>query len=163
MKRKRAPSFTNYVSTLSRYDNSIWKPIKSSRRSILASPSLRSETPALERWAKSDKERAAAFTKHLADVFQPHEQDPDEEMLAFLASPAQSVEPIQLITPKEIKDVIGLLNMKKAPGMNLIIPKMLKELPPKGMILLTYLFNATLRHQYWPHKLKLAEIILMAE
>ena len=38
---------------------------------------------------------------------------------------------------------------------------MLKELPPKSMILLTYLFNAILRHQYWPHELKLAEIILI--
>jgi hypothetical protein len=29
------------------------------------------------------------------------------------------------------------------------------------MILLTYLFNAILRHQYWPHVLKLEEIILI--
>jgi hypothetical protein len=51
--------------------------------------------------------------------------------------------------------------MKKATGMDLITPKMFKELPQKGTILLTYLFNAILRHQYWPHKLKLAEIILI--
>jgi hypothetical protein len=45
--------------------------------------------------------------------------------------------------------------------MDLITPKMLKELPQKGFILLAHLFNAILRHQYWPHKLKLAEIILI--
>ena len=45
--------------------------------------------------------------------------------------------------------------------MDLMTPKMLKELPPEGMVLLTYLFNAILRHQYWPNKLKLAEIILI--
>jgi hypothetical protein len=45
--------------------------------------------------------------------------------------------------------------------MDLITPKLLKELPQKGMILLTYLFNAIFRHHYWPHKLKLAEIILI--
>ena len=33
--------------------------------------------------------------------------------------------------------------------MDLITRKMLKELPPKGMILLTYLFNAILRHHYY--------------
>jgi hypothetical protein len=45
--------------------------------------------------------------------------------------------------------------------MDLITPKMLKELPHKGMILITYFFNVILRHQYWPRVLKLAEIILI--
>jgi len=38
---------------------------------------------------------------------------------------------------------------------------MLKELPRKGMVFLTYLFNAILRHHYWLHQLKLDEIILI--
>jgi hypothetical protein len=58
-------------------------------------------------------------------------------------------------------EIKGLLHTKKASGMDLVTPEMLKELPQKGMILLTYLCNAVLRHQYWPHKLKLAEIILL--
>jgi len=45
--------------------------------------------------------------------------------------------------------------------MGLITPKMLQELPSKGMGFLAYLFNAILRHQHWPHQLKLAEIILI--
>jgi hypothetical protein len=139
----RANSFKHYVSTLSRYDNSIWKPIKSSRKPILASP------------------KATVFVKHLADIFKPHAQETDDEILEFLTSPAQPVEPIKPITPKEIKEEIGLLNTKKAPGMGIITPKMLKELPQKGMILLTYLFNAILRHHYWPSKLKLAETFLL--
>jgi hypothetical protein len=138
LKAMRAHSFKNYVSTLSRYDSSIWKPIKSSSKPIPSSPSLLLETPIQERWPKSDKEKAAVFAKHLAAVFQPHEQETDEEMLEYLESPAQSVEPIKLITPKEIKEEIGLLNTKKAPGMGLMTQKMLKELPQKGMILLTY-------------------------
>jgi hypothetical protein len=86
---------------------------------------------------KSDKEKAAVFAKHLADVFQPHAQETDEEILQFLESPAQSVEQIKPFTPKEIKEEIGLLNTKKAPGMDLITPKMLKELSQKGTVLLT--------------------------
>ena len=88
---------------------------------------------------KSDKEKATVSAKHLADVFQPHAQETDEEILEYLKSPALSVEPIKLITPREIKEEIELLNAKKAPGMDLITPKMLKELPEKGMILLIYL------------------------
>jgi hypothetical protein len=53
----RANSLKNYVSTLCRYDNSIWKPIKSSRKLILASPPLRLETPTQERWAKATKKK----------------------------------------------------------------------------------------------------------
>ena len=47
------------------------------------------------------------------DVFQPHVQETDEEILEFLEPPAQSVEPIKPFTPKEIKEEIGLLNTKK--------------------------------------------------
>jgi hypothetical protein len=53
--------------------------------------------------------------------------------------------------------------MKKAPDMDLLIPKMLKDLPRKGVPLLTYLFSAILRYHYWPRKLKLAEIILISK
>jgi hypothetical protein len=88
---------------LSHYDNSIWKPIKSSGKSILASPPLCLEIPTQDRWAKSDKEKATVFAKHLAHIFQPHVQETDEEIPELLESPAQSVEPIKPFTPKEIK------------------------------------------------------------
>jgi len=58
----------------------------------------------------------------------------DEQILEFLESPAQSVEPLEPTTPKEIKE-IRILNTKKAPGMDLITPKILKELIHKGVIL----------------------------
>jgi len=45
--------------------------------------------------------------------------------------------------------------------MDLITPTMLKQLPHKGILLLTYLFNAILRLHYWPLSLKVAEIILI--
>ena len=80
------------------------------------------------------------------DTFQPHAQETADEMLDFLESPVQLFETIKPSTQKEIKEEIGLLNTKKAPGMDLITPKMLKELPQKGIILLTYLYNAILRY-----------------
>jgi len=72
-------------------------------RQRLASPPLRLETPTQERWAKSDKEKAAVFAKHLADVFQPHEQQTGEEMLEFLESPSQSAESIKTYHTKGYK------------------------------------------------------------
>jgi hypothetical protein len=38
---------------------------------------------------------------------------------------------------------------------------MMKELPKKGLVMLTYIFNAMLSISYWPKQLKTAEIILI--
>jgi len=110
------------VSTVSRYGNFVCKPITSSHKPILTSLPLSLEAPTQDRRAKSDR-KAVVFVKHLADVFQLHEQETDEDMLAFLNSPALSVAPIRCITPKEIKDEMGILNVKKAPGIDFITPK----------------------------------------
>jgi hypothetical protein len=40
-------------------------------------------------------------------------------------------------------------------------PTMVKKLPKKGILLLTYIFNAILRLKYWVKQLKTAEIILI--
>jgi hypothetical protein len=69
--------------------------------------------------------------------------------------------PIQPVTPKELKTTIRLLHTRKGPGMDLITPTMLKGFPHKGILMLTYLFNAILRLHYWPRSLKVAEIILI--
>jgi hypothetical protein len=74
--------------------------------------------------------------------------------------------PHQTITrtsPKEIKEVIKSVGSKKAPGIDQIIPKMLKELPPKGFVLLTYIFNSIIRLSQWPKQLKTAQVITIAK
>jgi hypothetical protein len=68
----RATAFENYVFTLKRYDNSIWKPVKSSCKPVTAIPPLRLETQTQPRWAQSDKQKAAVIANHLVGVFQPH-------------------------------------------------------------------------------------------
>jgi hypothetical protein len=50
---------------------------------------------------------------------------------------------------------------KKAPGLNLITARMLKELSKEGLVNLMYIFNAILRLEYWPKPLKIAQIIIM--
>ena len=55
------------------------------------------------------------------------------------------------------------LSSKKAPGFNLITGTLLKELPRKGVVMLTYLFNAAIRLKYVPDMWKVAEIIMIAK
>jgi hypothetical protein len=113
-------------------------------------PHLRINLPTQNSWAQSDKEKADTFAKHLADVFKPHEEESDDELPEYPQPPTQPVAPIKPITPHELKTAIRLLHTRKAPGIDLITPPMLKELPHKGILLLTYLFKAILRLHYWP-------------
>jgi hypothetical protein len=40
---------------------------------------------------------------------------------------------------------------------------MMKQLPKKGLVVLTFIFNVMLRLSYWPKQLKSAEIILIVK
>ena len=51
----------------------------------------------------------------------------------------------------------------KAPGINLINNKILKNLPPKAIRLKTITFNAILRIQYFPNLWKVAQIIMLVK
>ncbi len=109
-------------------------------------------------WARSDEEKAEVFAQHLATVFQPNKIQSD-------VSSSQKVTPEQIIkpvTPAVVKKEIDTnLKTKKAPGIDEITANILKELPRKGIVMLTYLFNACFRLKYVPHCFKTAEIIMV--
>jgi hypothetical protein len=66
-------------------------------------------------------------------------------------------------SPKEIKEVIKSLGLKKTPGLDQVTPKILKELPQKGIVLLTYIFNGIIRTSYWPNQFKISQIITIVK
>ena len=51
-----------------------------------------------------------------------------------LATPIQLQERLKASTLKEMKDEIKMLNQKKAPGLDLITARMLKELPKECLV-----------------------------
>jgi hypothetical protein len=55
-----------------------------------------------------------------------------------------------------------MLNQEKAPGLDLITARILKELPKEGLVTLLYIFNAMLRLEYWPKSLKIAQTIIIS-
>lgn len=160
LKNLREDSFKSYVSNLNRYDNSIWKPIRSSLKPQITSPPIRKLPPALG-WAKSAKEKADLFAYHLSGIFLPHEDTLINPTPENPTPPETPPTPIPSVTPKDIKSEIQRLNLKKTPGLDQITSRMLRELPRKGIVLLTYIFNAILRLQYWPTEYKKAEIVLI--
>jgi hypothetical protein len=66
-------------------------------------------------------------------------------------------------SPTEVHQEIKLLNRHKAPGHDLIVGDMLKNLPRKTVVLLTTIYNSMLRLGCYPIQWKLAQVIMVAK
>jgi len=96
-------SFTAYVSSLKRDDNSIWKPLKSRKKTTNTAPPIHKNTTSPGPWAKSDSEKVVLFANHLAEVFTPHDNTMDPEVEGELATHTQHSEKLQDFTLSELK------------------------------------------------------------
>lgn len=69
---------------------------------------------------------------------------------------------LKLVTLLEVAKAIAThINPRKTPGADEIFNKILKELSRKGIVLLTYIFNAYIRLEYVPDCFKTAQIIMI--
>jgi hypothetical protein len=116
-------------------------------------------------WAHSDFEKANTFAEHLANVVQPHPSENshvEEEVLTrFLETHYQLDPPLNHLLHTEVHVVVKKLNPKKSPGYDLIMGKILQELPAVGIQYLTQLFNAVMLTGHFPAQWKFAQIILI--
>ena len=69
--------------------------------------------------------------------------------------------PIKPFTSLEVTELIHRLNHRKAPGHDLISNKAIKELRVKGIALISSIFNAILRFEYYPKTWKTSQITLI--
>ena len=90
------------------------------------------------------------FAECLVDVFTPNDDTIDRAVSEYIDTDLATTSNIRMLTPKQIEIEIRHLSTRKAPGIDHVSPLMLKELSRKGIVLLTYLFNAIIRLQYWP-------------
>lgn len=154
--------YTRNLSSTAQNDYSLWKSTKKLKRPIQPVPPLQKEDGT---WARSSKEKAEMFANHLSKVFQPFpctiNAEEDNHIAEYLDTPLQLSLPIKYFTPGEVKEEIKFLNSKKAPGHDLITPRIIKELPKKAITLLTQIFNAIVRIHYFPTQWKFAQIILI--
>ncbi len=143
------------LGTTKEADYSLWKIAKATRKPNSYLPPLRTSRMT---WARSDVEKADEFANHLETVFQTNDITSDvNPIIEERNGPV-----IKPFSPKEIKKAIDKeLNPKKAPGHDLISARMLQELPRKGVVMLTQLFNTVLRIRYIPKDWKKAKIIML--
>lgn len=150
--------FGKYLSELSPEadkDYSLWKATRRFKRPIVRVPPIKN---AQNQWIRRNDEKAELFAQHLAKVFQTNniestiDTTPDYQ-------PEITMKPF---SPMEVAmEIDNNLNPKKAPGIDEISPGLLRELPRKAILMLTYIFNACLRLKHVPECFKIAQIIML--
>ena len=136
-------------------DYSLWKATRNIKRPI--TPPIRKEDGT---WARNNKQKADTFADHLENIFKPNEIDSDID-IQEVTNREENIT-IKLVTPKEVANEIETnLNPKKAPGFDLITGNILKQLPKKGIVKLTHLFNAAIRLRHVPSSWKVSEVIML--
>lgn len=146
------------MSPSARGEHSLWKATKHVHGPQQSNHPIRCQSS----WARTDKDKAEAFAMYLAKVFQPNESNNQEtDVDSILNQDIQLCLPIKPTSPREIAREVKLLNPKKAPGFDLITPRILKELPRKCITFLACLFNATYRVGYFPNLWKVSEIVMI--
>ena len=140
-------TISNYLKGLSAErdtEYSIWKATKSIKQPRTQIPPLRKDDGT---WARSNREKADLFAKHLEETFQPFfRQTEDEDVVEITKSDEMEIKSVSL---NELKNEIKTnLNSKKAPGYDLIMGQVLKEWPNKALIKLLHIINTSVRLKY---------------
>lgn len=156
IQKLKEDSISTYLKELSaneETDCSLWKATKKIKRPVTSIPPIRSNNGS---WARDNKQKAELFAEHLAEIFTPN---PGQDITNTENQRSENITPV---TPKEVADEIKTnLNPKKAPGWDLITGEILKHLPRKVIVMLTYLFNAAFRLKHVPACWKVAEVIML--
>jgi len=106
-------------------ESTLWKATKRLKRPQISIPPIRK---AYGSWAKSDDEKATTLANHLQQVFTTHLPNPtDAEISAFLDVPCQMSLPIKPFSSKEVVEALAHINVRKAPGYDLISDECLKS------------------------------------
>ena len=111
--------------------------------------------------ARSPIKKANLFAKYLSNVFKLHSPNIAPEITEYLHSPFQMYLPIKPFTSLEVTELIHRLNPRKASGHGQISNKAIKELPVKGITLISSIFNAILRLEYYPKTWRTSLITLI--
>lgn len=150
-------TYLNELTATEATDYSLWKATKKLKQPTSSSPPIRLPNG---NWARKDDEKAVAFANHLAEVFKPHEF-PETNSNSELEVNLKTSKQIKFKW-KEVKAIIkSSINLKKAPGYDMISGKMIKELPDKCIQLICYIFNAISRNGCFPRAWKTAQIIMI--
>lgn len=142
---------------------SLWKATSNMNQPKKTRPPLKLTN---NTWARTAQQRVNTFANHLAEVFKPNgtnftTSDEDTEIDSIINQDFQLELPLKATNPREIVMQLTKLDNKKAPGFDQITKEILLQLPKKGIIFLTILFNGIMRVGHYPSIWKVSQIIMI--
>lgn len=148
---------------LSPKDNSLWKFAKfltKKRDNVI--PPLHGPTGLVF----GSEEKANVLAQNFEKVHHLTQDFGDEETetkinaeYEKMKTSAVSLDEIKYVSPREVKNAIRNTKSKKAPGQDGIQNIVLKNLPHKAIVYLTYIFNASFKLSYFSTAWKNAEVL----
>jgi hypothetical protein len=153
-------AFLQDLSPTASTDYSLWKVVKRTKETTNSFLLLKTSRGT---WVRTNTEKAQTFAEHLESVLQPHpsRNDHEEHLILQLEIPHQLEPPPRRFRRSEVQAVINNFKAKRSPGYDLIVGKILQELPPTGVKYLTQLFNAAMPIGYFHMQWKVETIILI--
>ncbi|KAL4132606.1 hypothetical protein QTP88_009730 [Uroleucon formosanum] len=162
LRKFNSNKFHDYLNSIKNADNSLWKATKNILREKTKIAPLRYPDNSL---AISNLDKANLFATDLEKRFTPHPDIQNRDHMLHVESLLNQTLPMSLPTnhtsPSEILHIINKLHNNKAPGHDLITNRIIKNLPKKTIIFLTFIFNSILRLSYIPPSWKHSIIILI--
>lgn len=160
LEKYRLSKYNKYVEELGTKDATMWQATKR----LLRQPNIVHTLHVNDIQYPTDEEKTEVLAAHLEETFTINitADNPDqikqieEEIENYTNENPIEFEPT---SPKEIKNYITKLPLKKAPGPDQITNDILKQLTKKSLAILATIFNACLRLGYFPNKWKLAYIV----
>lgn len=161
--------FQRYVENTVSHDESrkcLWKLSKVLRTKNKCIPTLKSLTN--DRILVTNKEKADALGAHFSHVHNlPTHSDPalvddfESTIMQFNINHENGFDltSSEIVRPKELVYVIKRLKNSKSPGHDQINNRLVKRLPRKALVFLTYIFNFCLKKSYFPNIWKIGKVI----
>lgn len=154
-------NWNNYLSKLAPHSKNFWAVAKSLKTKTSKIPPLKTVRGILFTDEEKAEEIAETFHKNhtltLNKIHRPTELAVENSM--FTLNNDISQDPIQLTSPKEIKNILKSLQNKTSSSVDKITNKLLKNLPKKAHIYLCQLFNACMKLNYFPEVWKHAKVV----
>ena len=150
LKQIKSERYQQYTRLLTTEGGSLW----SATKRILKYKNFSSPLQTDGSWAKSDEEKSCLFGEHLQATFTCNRDIIDPQQYTLINE--RSITPLQLslppkaFFPSDVSYAIHNLPNRKTPGYDLITAEILKRLPKKAIIFITYLYNSVLRTAYFP-------------
>lgn len=163
LSKYRQDTWNNKIENLSRTDNTLWKMTKLLRKTFTPITTIIQNGMTYNK----DKDKAEILSRHLqiTNTTPPNSTTQQDEITREVQK-IPSYHPIpphkisKLIpSPSELKKITKTLPNKKAPGPDNIPNILIKNLPQKALVQLTYILRSIIKLQYFPKAWKIAIII----